>query len=448
MEGQQNKVLVIAILASFVAFLDGSVVNVALPAMMRDLSGDLILQQWVVDAYMITLGALMLIAGSLSDLFGRNRVMKAGLWGFGITSLLCAAAPNGTFITLSRALQGVSGALLVPSSLAMIISTFDGKAQGKAIGRWTAWTGTAFIIGPLLGGFLVDIGSWRWIFAINVIPISITLYLLTSLKLVKAEGSRTKLDYLGAVFSAVGLGSTAYGLIEHSHYGWGHPLILANLIVGILSLALFIRHEHITKEPMLPLELFKIRNFGYGNVATFFIYAALTVAIFIISIYVQQVADYSAIQAGLSLLPVTVLMFFLSSRFGVLASRFGPRLFMTIGPLMASGGFLLMLSVKSDLNYWTQLFPGVVIFGLGLSITVAPLTSAILGAVNKQRAGIASAVNNAVARIAGLIGVACVGLFMGAQINLAGFHRGMLVMAVLLALGGLISFIGIRNSKV
>jgi EmrB/QacA subfamily drug resistance transporter len=447
MGGVQKAVLWVAILASFCAFLDGSVVNVALPAIMHDLHGGLSLQQWVVDAYLITLGALMLVAGSLSDLFGRKRVMQLGLWGFGLTSLVCALAPSGGVLIGTRALQGVAGALLVPSSLAMIISAFKSEAQGKAIGTWTAWTGIAFLIGPLLGGFLVDAASWRWIFAINILPIAATLYLLSRLDADKAHPKRAKLDLAGAILSAVGLGGSVYALIEHSRYGWSSPAIISTLAVGIAALLVFWWHESRDDSPMLPLDLFSIRNFSAGNIATLFIYSALSIATFLISIFVQQVQNYSAIEAGLSLLPVTLLMFFLSSRFGKLAGRIGPRLFMGVGPLVAAGGFLLILTTKQNMDYWTQLFPGVSIFGLGLSITVAPLTSAILGSVDSRRAGIASAINNAVARIAGLIGIACVGLFLGSGVTLAGFHRGLVVMAVLLAIGGLTSLLGIRNSK-
>ncbi len=445
MNSEQRVVLVVCILASFVAFLDGSVVNVALPAIMRSLSGGLLLQQWVVDAYAITLGALMLVAGSLSDLLGRSRIMRLGLIGFGIASLLCAFAPTGSFLIVSRALQGIAGALLVPSSLAMIISAFSGKDQGKAIGTWTAWTGIAFLVGPLVGGFLVDVAGWRWIFAINILPIAVTLSLLTKLAPDKPHPDRAKLDAWGAILSAAGLGASVYALIEHNSYGWSDPRIVIGLIAGIAALIIFFWHENRAKAPMLPLELFNIRNFGMGNIATLFIYAALAIATFLISIFVQQVVGYSALKAGLSLLPVTLIMFFLSSRFGKLSGHFGPRLFMTIGPLVGAAGFLFILRTQQLMNYWTQLLPGIIIFGLGLSITVAPLTSAILGAVDSRQAGVASAVNNAVSRIAGLVGIASVGLFLGSNITLAGFHRSLIVIAILLAAGSLTSFAGIRN---
>jgi EmrB/QacA subfamily drug resistance transporter len=447
MTKQQRLVVVVSILASFVSFLDGSVVNVALPAIAKELGGGLVTQQWVVDAYLITLGALIMVAGSLSDLFGRKRILRAGLLGFGVTSILCAIAPTSTFLIISRALQGVFGALLVPSSLALIISTFSGKAQGKAIGTWTAWTGVAFLFGPLLGGFFVDTLSWRWIFAINVLPIAVTLLLMRQLS--QADpAKKVGVDALGAVLCAVGLGSTVYALIEQSHYGWSSPKIYLPLVAGLALLAAFIWHEKRDAAPMLPLSLFRVRNFAYGNLATLAIYGGLSIATFLIVVFVQQVADYSAIQAGLALLPVTIIMFFMSSRFGALAASHGPRLFMTLGPLLGAIGFLLMLSTENQVQYWTQLFPGVVVFGLGLSVTVAPLTSAILGSIKSEHAGIGSAVNNAVARIAGLIAIAGIGLVVGPKITTFGFHRGLLATATLLTLGGIISFIGIRNEQI
>ena len=447
MNKQQRLVLWISILASFVAFLDGSVINVALPAIMSELGGGLTTQQWVVDAYMITLGSLMLIAGSLSDLFGRQKILSLGLLGFGAASLLCVFAPTSEFLIISRGLQGVAGALLVPSSLALIISAFKGPAQGKAIGSWTAWTGISFIIGPLVGGLLVDAGSWRWIFAINVIPIAITMWLISRLKHDEQIRESTRLDVLGAALCAVGLGGSVFALIEQPNFGWAHPIIYLPLTIGLLSLAVFFWHETRSSHPMLPLRLFNIRNFAVGNVATLMIYAGLSLATFVLAIFVQQVGGYSATQAGLSLMPVTIIMFLLSGRFGGLSGKFGPRLFMSLGPIIGALGFIAMLAVDSSVSYWT-LLPGVLIFGLGLSITVAPLTSAILGSIDERQAGIGSAVNNAVARIAGLIAIAAIGPIVGASLDLNGFHRSALVTAGLLIVGGVISAVGIKNHQV
>jgi EmrB/QacA subfamily drug resistance transporter len=448
MTKQQRLVLIISILGSFVAFLDGSVVNVALPAIMHDLGGGLATQQWVVDAYLLTLGSLILVAGSLSDLFGRVRILAAGLIGFGVASLLCAIAPTSLFLILSRGLQGIAGALLVPSSLALIISTFPKEGQGKAIGSWTAWTGISFIVGPLVGGFLVDAGSWRWIFAINIVPIAVTLWLLRMLERQERVNRGIKIDTVGAIMCALGLGGPVFALIEQPHYGWGNPLIYLPFVLGILTLAAFVYYEAHNPMPMLPLSLFKVRNFWVGNIATLAIYGALSIATFLIVIYLQQVAGYSALHAGLALLPVTIVMFLLSPRFGALAGKFGPRLFMGGGPIIAGLGFLLMLNTQAEVHYWTDLLPGVLVFALGLSITVAPLTAAILGDVDSKHAGVASAVNNAVARIAGLITIAIIGVITGSQLDTDSFHRALIVTAALIVTGGIVSAIGIVNHPV
>jgi EmrB/QacA subfamily drug resistance transporter len=446
MTKQQKVILWVSILASFVAFLDGSVVNVALPAITNELGGGFAVQQWVVDAYLITLGALILIAGSLSDLLGRTRVLVMGLVGFMLASLLCAAAPNAPFLIVARGLQGIAGALLVPSSLALIISAFVGPSQGKAIGTWTAWTGMAFIVGPLLGGALVDAASWRVIFAINVVPIVLTLGLLRLLRLSEHRSTNASVDVVGAVLCALGLGGPVYALIEYSHYGWTSPLIYLPFFGGMALFGLFIWYERRAVQPMLPLHIFAVRNFSVGNVATTAVYAGLSIATFLIAVFVQQVGHYTAIQAGLALMPVTIIMFILSPRFGALAGKYGPRWFMAIGPVVAGLAFLYMLRVDHSVQYWAHIFPAIVGFGLGLSITVAPLTAAILGAIEGRQAGIASAINNAVARVSGLVAVAALGLLTGPQLSLNGFHRGMVMTAILLIIGGLISAGGIQNN--
>ncbi len=443
---QRRLALVIAILASLVAFIDGSVVNVALPAIVKDVGGGLVTQQWVVDSYLLTLSALILVAGSLSDLFGRKRVMVVGLIGFGVTSVLCAIAPTSELLIIFRALQGIAGALLVPTSLALIIAVFEGNGEGKAIGIWTSWTSIAYIIGPLLGGFLIDAYSWRLIFAINVIPIVITLWLLGYLHLKEKMESMSQVDVVGALLCVIGLGGATYALIEQVRFGWSDPRIFIPLTAGILAFATFIFYEGRAKHPMLPLELFKVRNFAVGNIATIAIYAGLSVSVFLITIFIQQVGGYSAIQAGMATLPVTIIMFVLSPRFGALCGKYGPRIFMATGPIIAGLGFLLMLRVNESINYWTQLLPGILFFGLGLSITVAPLTAAILGSIKAEHAGIGSAINNAVARVAGLIAVAALATITGATLNLQGFHNGVLAMAALLFVGGIISAVGIQNS--
>lgn len=445
MTKQQRLVLIICILASFVAFLDGSVVNVGLPAIVRDLGGGLALQQWVVDAYLITLGSLMLVAGSFSDLFGRKKVLSWGLGGFLVASILCALAPTGSLLIASRALQGVAGALLVPSSLAFIIGAFSDKAQGRAIGIWTSWTGIAFIVGPLLGGFLIDISSWRAIFAINIVPIAIAFWLMHWLDQPEHIRQKTRIDWLGVGLGGVGLAGPVYGLIEQPHLGWTNSIILASLIGGVLVFAAFLIHEKHSKHPMLPLTLFKARNFSVGNIATTSIYAGLSIATFLVIIFLQQIEGYSAISAGVALIPATLIMFVLSPRLGSLSSTFGPRIFMTLGPIIAGFGFLYMLHVGRPLAYWTELLPGILLFGLGLSVTVTPLTSAVLGSIRAEQAGVASAINNAIARIAGLIAIAAVGVIVGPTMTLRGFHRGLIATAMLLFTGGIISAIGITN---
>ncbi|MEP6710264.1 MAG: MFS transporter [Candidatus Saccharibacteria bacterium] len=448
MNKQQRLVLLVSILASFVAFLDGSVVSVALPAIVRELGGGLVTQQWVTDAYLITLGALILAAGSFSDIFGRKKILTVGLYGFGVASVLCAIAPTAEFLIVARALQGIAGALLVPSSLALIISSFSGSAQAKAIGSWTAWTGIAFIIGPLVGGLMVDFASWRLVFAINIVPILASAWLLSLLKVQDDQRSKAKIDYLGIILGVMGLGGTVYALIEQMRLGWGNPLVYGTFVIGVIALIIFMWHERRIKQPMLPMELFKVRNFSFGNVATFFIYGALSLQGFLLVIFLQQVAHYSALMAGLASLPVTLLLFVLSSRFGALSGKFGPRFFMTVGPLTSGAGMLLMLRVNETAEYWTHIFPAIMLFGIGLAATVAPLTSAILGSIKSSQAGIGSAVNNAVARIAGLLSIAVIGFFVNASLDLGGFQRGLIVCVVLFVIGGIVSAIGIRNSLV
>ncbi len=442
---QDRIILLISILASFVSFLDGSVVNVALPAIAREFGGGLLVQQWTSDAYLITLGALILIAGSLADLFGQRRIMKLGLYGFLVASILCAVAPNGLFLILARALQGIAGALLVPSSLSLIIATFTGDQQAKAIGTWTAWTGISFLIGPLVGGFLVDAFSWRWIFAINVFPIALTLFLMRLVHTEEHTDNAARVDYFGALLCSAGLGSIVYALIGEPTKHWSDIGIAFPLALGTVLIIWFLLHERRTHAPMLPLELFRVRNFSVGNIATFSIYGGLSIAIFLITIFLQEVGHYSALRAGIATVPVTVIMFFLSSRFGTLSSKYGPRAFMALGPIIAACGFLTMLRIDEAVRYWSALFPGILLFGLGLSVTVAPLTAAVLGGIDAAHSGIGSAVNNSISRIAGLIAIAGIGIVMGTSIDVASFRIGMIAIAALLALGGLISAVGIRN---
>lgn len=445
MTRDQRLVLWIAVLASFVSFLDGTVVNVALPAIADELGGGLTTQQWVVDAYLVTLGALILVAGSLSDVFGRIRVIVVGLIGFGVTSVAIALAPTAEFLIVTRALQGVAGALLVPSSLALITANFRGPAQARAIGIWTAATTVALIAGPVLGGLSVDFLSWRLVFLINVVPIAATLWLLAVLKQRDVRRPGATVDWIGALLCTIGLGGTVFGLIEGPRLGWGSPLIVTTLAVGVLAFAGFIVRQALARDPMMPLSIFRVRNFWTGNVATAFIYAALALNGLVVVVYLQEGAGLSATVAGLASLPITILMILLSSRIGALAGKWGPRLFMTTGPLVMAVGSALLLTVSADFDYWWQVLPSMIVFGLGLAITVAPLTAAILGAIDPSRSGIASAINNAVARVAGLIAIAMLAVIVGGALDLRGFHQAAIVTAVLMAIGGIVSFAGIRN---
>lgn len=446
----QRRVLLVAILASFVSFLDGTVVSVALPAIARELGGPgvagLALQQWVVDAYLVTLGALMLVAGSISDVYGRRRVLAAGLVGFAVASVLCAVAPTGPVLIIARALQGVAGAMLVPSSLALIVATFGGEAQARAIGRWTSWTTAAMIVGPFVGGMLVDFASWRWVFWINVPVIAVTLWLLRGIPEAEGEPGR-HIDIPGAVLAAVGLAGMVFGLIEGERLGWTSPVILVSIFAGAAMLVAFVLYERRAADPMLPMRLFAARNFAWGNLATTAIYGALSLGGFMLTLFLQQVAGYSATWSGVAQLPTTFAMIGLSAWFGALAGRYGPRLFMTVGPIVAGAGYLLMLAMDETAAYLTQVLPGQLVFGLGLAMTVAPLTAAILGAVPTHDAGIGSAVNNAVARVAGLVTVAFAGIITGGVLDVATFHRALVVTAALLVVGGLLSLVGIRNVR-
>lgn len=441
----QRIVLAIAILASFVAFLDGTVVTVTLPAMQRELGGGLVTQQWVVDAYLITLGSLILVAGSLSDVFGRIVVLRAGLVGFGLASIAVAAAPDPVFLIVARAVQGAAGALLVPSSLALITSAFEGPARSRAIGVWTGATTAAMLVGPVFGGLFVDLASWRFAFLINVAPIAVTMWLTIALRHPRERRASTRVDWAGAVLCTAGLGASVFALIEQGRLGWSSPLILTTLAVGILCLAAFLVHQHRSRNPMMPLGLFGNRNFAAGNLATAFVYGALSLNGLVLGVYLQQGAHLPATLAGLAGLPSTIIMIVVSSHVGTWSGRIGPRLFMTAGPAVMAAGALWLLTVREDFDYWTQVLPAVVVFGTGLTLTVAPLTAAVLGAIEPARSGIASAVNNAVARVAGLVAIAFLGVITAGALDLDGFRRAAVVTAALMALGAATSFAGIRN---
>jgi EmrB/QacA subfamily drug resistance transporter len=496
----KRATLIACILGSSIVFLDGTIVNVALPAIRDEFDAGLSTQQWVVDAYLLTLGALLLVGGSLGDLLGLRRVFRIGVAGFGATSLLCAVAPSAGLLVVGRALQGVAGALLIPSTLGILVATFDEHERGRAIGTWTAWTGAATVIGPLVGGLLVDGASWRWVFAVNVPVVVGTIWVVQRFIPELATPARgRRLDLVGALLCAVGLGGIVFGLIEQPIRGFSDPAVFLSIGVGAACLFAFPLYERLAPDPMLPLGMFAVRNFTVGNLATVGIYAGLSVVFFLTVVFLQEVGNYSALASGAALLPVTVIMFFGSRRFGALADRLGPYLFMTAGPLVAAAGVALFLRVDASPDYIGELLPALLVFGFGLTMTVAPLTATVLGHTDQRRAGIASGINNAVARVAGLIGIAVVGAVVSAQFsssldsNLASaatspaaqevvddaktrplssppvasvpdserarvttaledasvssFHVGIGLAAGLVAAGGLISMIGIRNPR-
>lgn len=468
MSRRQFLTLVATILGSTVVFLDATVVNVALPAISDDLNAGLAGQQWVVEAYLLTMVSLLLVGGSLGDQFGRRRMFVAGLVGFGATSALCAIAPSAEFLIGARALQGIAGALLVPGSLAIVAATFEGAERGKAVGTWTAWTGIATVLGPAGGGALIGLLSWRAIFWVNLPLVAATV----ALALYAVEESRDPdafrgIDWTGIGLSAAGLGGPVFALIEQPTHGWGDPLVWVPLIAGLACFGLFLLHEVRTRHPMLDLGLFRIRNFAIANVTTFAAYAGLIGGLFFVGLYLQQVIGYTPLEAGLATTPISILLFVLSPRFGRLASGTGPRLPMTAGPIVAGLGLLLMLRVGADTDYLTEVLPAVIVFGLGLAATVAPLTATVLDSVEERRVGIASGINNGVSRVAGLLAIAILGAVISAKFDssvgtavgggpltaaapeasTAAFHLGVGIAAVLMILGGIASGFGIQDPR-
>jgi MFS family permease len=577
---RKRLTLIACILGSSIALIDGTAVNVALPSIQDALGGGLAAQQWVVNAYLLTLGSLILIGGSLSDIYGERRIFALGVGGFGVTSLLCALAPTIGLLIAARALQGVAGALLVPSALAVIVATFSESERGPAIGSWTAWSGIATVLGPLAGGELLALASWRAIFLLNLPLVVICVALIlaaipastragmpdaalepsagvrdrpptraparaaraahaapdagpTRARAARAahaglDGGPTRaraaraahaapdgaptharararmrftheVDVTGALLCALGLGGPVFALIEQPRLGWSSPAVLVPLIGGALLFAVFILYESRAAKPMLPLSLFAQHNFSAGNIETLSMYAGLSVLFFFLILFLQQVGGYTPLQSGFATLPVTLVMFALSRRFGALADRHGPRLLMGAGPLVAAVGLLLFQRVGTDVNYAADVLPAILVFSLGLSMTVAPLTAAVLAGVSERQAGIASAVNNAVARVAGLIGTAAVGAAVATAYassldshlsgtplgpsgqatvteakrlplglpdvhglpprqahaitdaaqaaSLHSFHLGLAIAAVLVALGGVAGAIWVRNPK-
>ncbi len=492
---RKHLTLLAVIMGSFVASLDSTVVSVALPSISRSLGGGLAGQQWVVNAYLLALGSFLLLGGSLGDVFGERRVFAAGVAGFGLMSAVCALSPSIDVLVVARAIQGLAGALLTPAALAVIIATFPSRERGAAIGTWMAWSGIATVVGPLAGGELLSVVSWRFIFAINLPFVALTLALTTA---VPASDKRREqdLDVLGAALAAAGLGGPVFALIEQPKLGWGSPAVLGPALGGIVLLGAFTVWESRNQAPMLPLQLFRIRNFAFGNLETLVLYGGLGALFLYLVIFLQQIAGYSPLRSGLATLPTSIVMFALSRPFGRLADRFGVRWFMGGGPLLAAAGLAYLLRLNAHVSYLTDLLPGLVVFSLGLAATVAPLTAGVLSGADPSRAGVASAVNNTMARVGGLLATAAIGAVVAARFTaslqarlphplsavdqaaltsalhqplavpiihghsptelslveaarsaaISGFHRGLIVIIVLVTLAGIFGLLGIRDA--
>jgi EmrB/QacA subfamily drug resistance transporter len=452
-EPRGRWVLLAAVLGSGIAFLDATVVNIALPALGKDLDASLGGLQWTVNAYTLTLASFILLGGSLGDRFGRRRIFLVGVVWFAAASLLCGLAPDVVTLALARALQGIGGALLTPGSLAMIQASFTEEDRPKAIGAWSGLGGVAGAIGPFLGGWIIEAANWRWVFFVNVpVAVAIVVVALRHVPETRNPDAAGRFDLPGAALGALGLAGVTVALVQAGEGGAG-GLVVVSAVLGVVALAAFVAVERGSAAPMLPVQIFASRQFSATNAVTFAVYAALGGVFFFLIVHLQVVAGFAPIVAGSALLPVTVLMLLLSARAGALAQRIGPRLPMALGPLVCAGGLLLLSRVGAGASYLRDVLPAVVVLGLGLSLTVAPLTATVLGAADVRLAGIASGVNNAVARTAGLLAVAALPLLVGLSgadyrdpaAFAAGFRAAMLICAALLAAGGVLAWLTIRN---
>ncbi len=424
---QGRWILVATILGSGMAFIDSTVVNVALPVLQQDLHATAADVQWVVESYALFLSALILVGGALGDRFGRKRMYAMGIVLFAAASACCGFSATITELIIFRSIQGIGAALLTPGSLAIISASFPAEGRGKAIGTWSGFTAITSAVGPLVGGFLIQF-SWRWIFFLNLPLAAITLLLLFQhVPESRDEGAEGPPDILGALLATVGLGALVFGLITAGADGFGQAQVILPLVIGIAALGGFILAQMRERHPMMPLFLFRSRTFRGTNLLTFFLYGALGGALYYLPFNLQKVHGYTPLQAGLSLLPFTIILSSLSRWAGGLINRYGAKLPLMIGPTLAGVGFLLFARTGINGSYWTQFFPAVVVLAFGMTITVSPLTTAMLGAVSQDHSGIASGINNAVARTAGLVAIAVFGIVV-AQIFYGAFMQNLVML--------------------
>ncbi len=447
-------VIAATVLGSGIAAIDATVVGIALPTIGRAFHSGVGTLQWVVSGYSLTLAAFLLLGGSLGDRLGRKRIFSVGVVWFAVASVCCGIAPNAGLLIGARVLQGVGGALLAPASLAILEASFRPSDRGRAIGAWSGLGGVATAAGPLLGGYLIVAGSWRWVFFINI-PVSVAVLVIVARHVPESRDPSTAghVDVVGAGLAVLFLAGLTYGLIEAPSHGWTSPVVLASLLVAALTAPIFLLVEQASAHPMLPLGMFRTRQFSGANAVTFIVYGALGGALFLLPVELQVVVGYSPLESGLALLPVTAIMLVFSARSGHLAARIGPRLQMTVGPVVVGAGLLLLTRATHNGSYVVWVLPAVLVFGAGLAITVAPLTATALGAVPAEHAGVASAVNNVVARAAGLLAVATLPLVAGItgaaalepDLLAAGFRHAMIIAGITCAAGGVLAAVTIRN---